>query len=292
MAKTKKKNDIGAFSRLGNFLGNIWYFIRVGRDFFWKAIRFTLATSIFLFVVAAILITILDPLFDNETKPKADGKVVVFSPDGIVVDQQIPKSQDQFTSFLGDEEVITYEFKHLLDFFEKFKEDKKVSGMIFDPSGLQISSAYAIPLAKKIKEAAQAGKEIIIRAESLSIYGDTAYLLSSGATEISASKYSAFALDGFTSTRLYQKDFFEKFLLTPRVFTAGDWKTGPEDWTRSNMSQEQKDNSYYIDRFWNVYKNFVKETRNVDLQWYADESYKDLIAGNAVSYTHLRAHET
>ena len=280
MAKTKKKNDIGAFSRLGNFLGNIWYFIRVGRDFFWKAIRFTLATSIFLFVVAAILISILDPLFDNETKPKADGKVVVFSPDGIVVDQQIPKSQDQFTSFLGDEEVITYEFKHLVDFFEKFKEDEKVSGMIFDPSGLQISSAYAIPLAKKIKEAAQAGKEIIIRAESLSIYGDTAYLLSSGATEISASKYSAFALDGFTSTRLYQKDFFEKFLLTPRVFTAGDWKTGPEDWTRSNMSQEQKDNSYYIDRFWNAYKNFVKETRDVDLQWYADESYKDLIAGN------------
>ena len=280
MAKTKKKNDIGAFSRLGNFLGNIWYFIRVGRDFFWKAIRFTLATSIFLFVVAAILISILDPLFDNETKPKADGKVVVFSPDGIVVDQQIPKSQDQFTSFLGDEEVITYEFKHLVDFFEKFKEDEKVSGMIFDPSGLQISSAYAIPLAKKIKEAAQAGKEIIIRAESLSIYGDTAYLLSSGATEISASKYSAFALDGFTSTRLYQKDFFEKFLLTPRVFTAGDWKTGPEDWTRSNMSQEQKDNSYYIGRFWNVYKNFVKETRDVDLQWYADESYKDLIAGN------------
>ena len=280
MAKTKKKNDIGAFSRLGNFLGNIWYFIRVGRDFFWKAIRFTLATSIFLFVVAALLISILDPLFDNETKPKADGKVVVFSPDGIVVDQQIPSSQDQFTAFLGDEEVITYEYKHLVDFFEKFKDDEKVSGMIFDPSGLQISSAYAIPLAKKIKEAAQAGKEIIIRAESLSIYGDTAYLLSSGATEISASKYSAFALDGFTSTRLYQKDFFEKFLLTPRVFTAGDWKTGPEDWTRSNMSQEQKDNSYYIDRFWNVYKNFVTETRDVDLQWYADESYKDLIAGN------------
>ena len=280
MAKTKKKNDIGAFSRLGNFLGNIWYFIRVGRDFFWKAIRFTLATSIFLFVVAALLISILDPLFDNETKPKADGKVVVFSPDGIVVDQQIPRSQDQFTAFLGDEEVITYEYKHLVDFFEKFKDDEKVSGMIFDPSGLQISSAYAIPLAKKIKEAAQAGKEIIIRAESLSIYGDTAYLLSSGATEISASKYSAFELDGFTSTRLYQKDFFEKFLLTPRVFTAGDWKTGPEDWTRSNMSQEQKDNSYYIDRFWNVYKNFVTETRDVDLQWYADESYKDLIAGN------------
>ena len=125
------------------------YFIRVGRDFFWKAIRFTLATSIFLFVVAAILISILDPLFDNEAKPKADGKVVVFSPDGKVVDQQIPKSQDQFTSFLGDEEVITYEFKHLVDFFEKFKEDEKVSGMIFDPSGLQISPAYAIPLAKR-----------------------------------------------------------------------------------------------------------------------------------------------
>ena len=89
MVKAKKKNDIGVFSRLGNFLSNIWYFIKVGRDFFWKAVRFTLATSIFLFVVAAILISILDPLFNSETKPKADGKVVVFSPDGIVVNQKI-----------------------------------------------------------------------------------------------------------------------------------------------------------------------------------------------------------
>ena len=28
---------------------------------------------------------------------------------------------------MGDEEVITYEFKHLVDFFEKFKKDEKVS---------------------------------------------------------------------------------------------------------------------------------------------------------------------
>ena len=35
------------FSKLGSFLGTVWSYITLGRDFFWKAIRFTFATGIF-----------------------------------------------------------------------------------------------------------------------------------------------------------------------------------------------------------------------------------------------------
>ena len=38
-------ND-GIFSKIGSFLGIVWSYIVAGRDFFWKAIRFTFATGI------------------------------------------------------------------------------------------------------------------------------------------------------------------------------------------------------------------------------------------------------
>ena len=104
-------------------------------------------------------------------------------------------------------------------------------------------------------------------------------MIASGASEISSKKISSFAIDGFGGAAPYYKDFFEKFLITPRIFTAGGWKTGPEQFTRSSMSEEEKENSKYIYRWWDKYKEFVMENRNIDLQWIADESYEDLISG-------------
>ena len=43
-------ND-GIFSKIGSFLGIVWSYIVAGRDFFWKAIRFSFATGIFLAIV-------------------------------------------------------------------------------------------------------------------------------------------------------------------------------------------------------------------------------------------------
>jgi len=45
------------------------------------------------------------------------------------------------------------------------------------------------------------------------------------------------------------------------------------------MSEEEKENRKFIYRWWDKYKEFVMENRNVDLQWIADESYSDLISG-------------
>ena len=53
-------------------------------------------------------------------------------------------------------------------------------------------------------------------------------MIASGASEISSKKISSFDINGFGGAAPYYKNFFEKFLITPRIFTAGGWKTGPE----------------------------------------------------------------
>ena len=73
----------------------------------------------------------------------------------------------------------------------------------------------------EIKEAVDAGKEVIIRTDFMV---STDYLLASAGSEISTSTYSIIDIQGFGGARQYLKNFFEKFLITPRIYAAGDLK--------------------------------------------------------------------
>ena len=61
---------------------------------------------------------------------------------------------------------------------------------------------YALPIAKKMKEAVDAGKEIVVRSDFLT---DGTYLLASTATEISVPTYSSISISGFGGARQYLK---------------------------------------------------------------------------------------
>ena len=155
--KTKKVINDSFFDKAGNVLKTIWSYISTGRDYFWKGVRFTLATGIFLFVAISIVSSLISPLWQTTDKVDPTGKVVVFSPNGVVVDQPPTPAPTQWYSeldglgFGSQQQPIFYPYQDMLDFFEDFKNDDRVSAMIFDPSGLGVSIVYALPIAKKIK---------------------------------------------------------------------------------------------------------------------------------------------
>ena len=286
-AKKTKKTD-SFFDKAGNVLKTIWDYISTGRDYFWKGVRFTLATGIFLVVVFNIVVSAISPLWQMEDKVDPVGKVVVFSPRGVVVDQPpTPAQTEWYTeiegfSFGTDSQPIFYPYQDMLDYFEDFKNDDRVSAMIFDTAGLGVSIVYALPIARKIKEAVDAGKEIIVRTDYMVT---TDYLLASGASEISTSTYGVVDIQGFGGARQYLKNFFEKFLITPRIYAAGDFKTGPETFLRDSMSEEAKVNLAFYEPLWAKWKNFVFDNRGVDMQWIADESFKEIIDGTTTQKT-------
>ncbi len=286
-AKKTKKTD-SFFDKAGNVLKTIWDYISTGRDYFWKGVRFTLATGIFLVVVFNIVVSLISPLWQMEDKIDPTGKVVVFSPRGVVVDQPPTPAQTEWyseiegLSFGADSQPIYYPYQDMLDYFEDFKNDDRVSAMIFDTAGLGVSIVYALPIAQKIKEAVDAGKEIIIRTDYMIT---TDYLLASGASEISVPTYGIVDIQGFGGARQYLKNFFEKFLITPRIYAAGDFKTGPESYLRDSMSEEAKVNLAFYEPLWAKWKNFVFDNRGVDMQWIADESFKEIIDGTTTQKT-------
>ena len=282
MVKKKKEINEGFLHKVGKFLVAAWGYIVVGRDYFWKAVRFTLATGIFLYIAISVVISLISPLWQESNEIDPTGKVVVFSPQGVVVDQPPSPPPAQWWEDLdgvipSQNGTIYYPYQDMLEYFEDFKNDERVDAMIFDPSGLGVSIVYALPIAKKMKEAVDAGKEIVVRSDFLT---DGTYLLASTATEISVPTYSGISINGFGGARQYLKNFFEKFLITPRIFAAGDFKTGPEPYTSDRMSDEAKANLAFYDPLWKKWKDFVYENREIDLQWLADESYKQIIDGS------------
>jgi len=285
MVKKKKTNE-GFLHKIGKFFVAAWGYIVVGRDYFWKAVRFTLATGIFLYIAISVVISLISPLWQESNEIDPTGKVVVFSPQGVVVDQPPTSPPAQWWEDLdgvipAQNQTIYYPYQDMLEYFDDFKNDERVDAMIFDPSGLGVSIVYALPIAKKMKEAVDAGKEIVVRSDFLT---DGTYLLASTASEISVPTYSGISINGFGGARQYLKNFFEKFLITPRIFAAGDFKTGPESYTSDRMSDEAKANLAFYDPLWKKWKDFVFENREIDLQWLADESYKQIIDGSVDPY--------
>ena len=289
MPKAKKTDKTDSFfDKAGNVLKTIWDYISTGRDYFWKGVRFTLATGIFLVVVFNIVVSLISPLWQMEDTVDPTGKVVVFSPRGVIVDQPpTPAPTEWYSeieglnlSFGAGSQPLYYPYQDMLEYFEDFKNDDRVSTMIFDTAGLGVSIVYALPIARKIKEAVDAGKEIIIRTDYMVT---TDYLLASGASEISVPTYGVIDIQGFGGARQYLKNFFEKFLITPRIYAAGDFKTGPESYLRDSMSEEAKVNLSFYEPLWAKWKNFVFDNRGVDLQWIADESFKEIIDGTTTT---------
>ena len=147
--KTKKINKDSFFDKAGNALKTTWSYISTGRDYFWKGIRFTLATGIFLFVVISLVSSLISPLWQTSDEIDPEGKVVVFSPSGVVVDQEpVSRPSEWYEEALNNSlggfgaQPTTprlYEYRMLMKFFDDFKNDDRVTAMIFDPTGLGIN---------------------------------------------------------------------------------------------------------------------------------------------------------
>ena len=103
--KTKKVNNDSFFDKTGNALKTIWSYISMGRDYFWKGVIFTLSTGFFLFVVISLVLSLISPLWQTEDKIDPTGKVVVFSPNGVVVDQP-RQSQNRISSLSSFKEIL------------------------------------------------------------------------------------------------------------------------------------------------------------------------------------------
>jgi len=177
-------------------------------------------------------------LFESD-KVETKDQILYLEPSGVIVDKAITRNDpfEEFEVFEGSTNQI--ELEGFLKIIKSAGKDDDLKAIYLNVDGLSAYYTSALKIADALYEARESGKEIIAFTSGL---GTTGYLMASQATEIILEKntYEPVLPFGFNRVRMYQKDFFENIKVNMVVYAAGDYKSGPEGYTRNDMSDTDR----------------------------------------------------
>lgn len=228
-------------------------------------------TAIVLVIITLSLIGGFGSMFSGKEKIDTNNKVLWFKPIGVVVDSAVsgPGNIDINTILAGAENVEQHELQDLLDVLNFAANDDNLTAIYVNVSELEMFLSSAFKIAEALKAVKDNGKRVIAYAEQ---YNNNSYLISSQANEVFINEYGEVSAYGFSRKREYYREFYKNIKLNFNVFTAGDFKSGPEPYTRDSMSENDK-------LAWNEFANPIWKKMTVMM-----ESSRDLKEGTIQNY--------
>ena len=194
-------------------------------------------TAIVLIIITFSILGSIGSIFTDDDSIDTNGKVLWFKPTGVVVDSVVNTAPSLDSLLLGDTSTEQHELKDLLTVLNSAAEDESLAAIYINVSELGMYYASAFEIANAVKNIRDNGKRVIAYAEN---FGNQAYLISSQADTVMVNEYGSVSAFGFARKREFYKDLYENINLNYNVFVAGDFKSGPEPYTRNSMSEEDK----------------------------------------------------
>ena len=170
--------------------------------------------------------------------PVGDG-VLAFELDGAVVEQP---SQPTFAELAGGSPAPReYRLRDLVAALDSARDDGRVKAVVLDLERFTGGGQVAMTdLADAVRRVRESGKPVIAYAAG---YSDDAYLVASAASEIWLDPLGLVAIAGPGGPRLYFRGLLDKLGVTPNVYRVGTYKSAVEPYTRSDMSEEARQNA-------------------------------------------------
>jgi len=226
-------------------------------------------TAIILVFITFSILGGFGAMFSSEEEIDTNGKILWFKPIGVVVDSTVDSTPSIDSLLSGSSDAKQYELKDLIKVLDMAAEDNELAAVYINVSELGMYFSSAFEIANAVKKVRDNGKEVIAYAEN---FGNSAYLISSQANTVMINEYGGVSAFGFSRKREFYKDLYENINLNFNVFVAGDFKSGPEPYTRNSMSDEDK-------LAWNEFANplWEKMKRMMELA-------RDLPAGTIQEY--------
>ena len=219
-------------------------------------------------VLLLMLITLgifgsLGSLFESD-EIETEDQILYLEPNGVIVDKAINRNDlfEEFEIFGSSTNQI--ELENILKVINNAGTDDDLKAIYLDVDGLSAYFTSALKIADALYKARENGKEIIAYTSGL---GTTNYLMASQANEVILEKdaYGSVLPFGFSRVRQYQKDFFENIKVDMNVYAAGDFKSGPEGFTRNDMSETDRLAWVeFITPVWEKYKAMMEKGRGFD----------------------------
>ena len=235
-------------------------------------------TALVLVIVTFSLLGGIGSMFSSTEKIDTKDKVLWFKPIGVVVDSEVNPSNNfdlnSIISTAGDN-VKQHELKDLLDVLNHAADDENLTAVYVNVSELGMYWSSAFKIAEALRSVRDSGKRVIAYAEQ---YNNNSYLISSQANEVLINEYGQVSAFGFSRKREYMKDLYKNLKLNYNVFTAGDFKSGPEPFTRDSMSENDKLAwNEFANPMWNKMTDMMEDARNLEkgsIQNYGDNAWE------------------
>ena len=241
----------------------------------------TLTVLFLMLITFGFLFSLGESLFESD-KVETEDQILYLEPKGVIVDKAI-LTNDPFEEFeIFESSINQIELEEFLKIIKNAGTDDDLKAIYLDVDDLSAYYTSALKIADALYEARENGKEIIAFTSGL---GTTGYLMASQATEIILEKdtYEPVLPFGFSRVRLYQKDFFENIKVNMNVYAAGDFKSGPEGYTRNDMSETDRFAWLeFITPIWEKYKSKMEIGRGFEsgrIQYIGD-NYPLLVSEN------------
>ena len=234
-------------------------------------------TALILVIITFSLLAGIGSMFSGSEEIDTKNKVLWFKPVGVVVDSEVNSSGNfDFNSIVNSGNVVEqHELQDLLDVLNHAANDENLSAIYVNVSELGMYWSSAFKIADALRSVRDNGKRVIAYAEQ---YNNNSYLISSQANEVLINEYGQVSAFGFSRKREYMKDLYKNLKLNYNVFTAGDFKSGPEPYTRDSMSENDKLAwNEFANPMWAKMTNMMEDGRNLNkgtIQNYGDNAWE------------------
>ena len=192
-----------------------------------------------------------------------DGSALYIPMEGLIVEEKTSNT-DLGDIFFQETNTPQIDLHQLLNAIEGAKNDDKILGIFIDLSDfLGGYPAELLKITNQLEDFKLSGKFIIAYSD---FFSQSAYIIASPSTEIISYPSGGVLFQGFSSKRLFFKDFFDKIGLEVINLSEGQFKTAFENLTLSSMSDDDKNQRLNLfSNIWREITNVIERNRELSL---------------------------
>ena len=236
-----------------NFLRSIVYGLWRGLDVLRRFLHLLVLLVVFGFVIGAL----------RGSVPAIPVKAALLvAPEGDIVEQSTGDPLERAVEEArgqGHSETLLWD---LTDSLRAAAKDKRIQAVAIDLEKMDSAGQPTLEeLARAIHEFRATGKKVIAYGNEMT---QARYYLAAQADEIYLDPMGFVLVDGYARYRMFYKEALDKLGVDINVFRVGAYKSAVEEYTRSDMSPEDKEESgAYLGALWTSYQDAVTRARKL-----------------------------
>jgi protease IV len=236
-----------------NILRSIVYGLWRGLDVLRRFLHLVVLLVVFGFVVGALRGSVPTVPLKAALLVAPEGDIVEQS-SGDALERAVQEARGQ-----GHAETLLWD---LTDSIRAAAKDKRIQVVAIDLEKFDGAGQPTLEeLAKALHEFRATGKKVIAYGNEMT---QERYYLAAQSDEIYVDPMGFVLIDGYARYRMFYKEALDKLGVDINVFRVGAYKSAVEEYTRTDMSPEDKqESSAYLNALWTSYQEAITRARKL-----------------------------